>query len=175
MRKEKNNSSTTLTKKSQHVSTDICFWQQSHKKIHGGKMYVLRCDSFVWSAKCYCQKLSHKNSFRSEAVSKLLQKYFPRHSSCRLCCREPTRRRDLERGPARGVEGLALAARGDEHVQAVVKAEVQNQYGSVTKSMKMERKRWVPVTSQPAIPLSPGAILACGQTFEHPNVTQLQE
>ena len=63
--------------------------------LHGGKTYVLLCGSFVWSAKCYCQKITRKKCFRSEAASKLLPKYFPRHSSS--CCREPTPRR---RGPA---------------------------------------------------------------------------
>ena len=57
-----------------------CFGSNLIKTLHGGKTYVLRCGSFVWSAKCYCQKITRKKCFRSEAASKLLPKYFPRHS-----------------------------------------------------------------------------------------------
>ena len=69
------------------------FGRNLKKALHGGKTYVLRCGSFVWPAKCYCQKITRKKCFRSEAASKLLPKHSPRHSSCCFCCREPTRGR----------------------------------------------------------------------------------
>ena len=90
-----------------------CFGSNLMKTLHGEKTYVLRCGSFVWSAKCYCQKITRKKCFRSEAASTLLPKYFPRHSSCCCCCcREPTRQRPcgalpLEQGGDRGGQHAA--------------------------------------------------------------------
>ena len=83
----KHNTYKTITT---HIERN-CFGSNLIKTLHGGKTCVLRCGSFVWSAKRYCQKITRKKCFRSEIASKLLPKYFPRHSSCWFCCREPTR------------------------------------------------------------------------------------